>query len=143
MVKRNIIGLRTDGSAWAVEVSLPGVDVDTAARHQMAFSSQWANGSVIHQTGVVTSVFDDGGKTVSFATLPYVPMVYLVARREDDGVIYSSVQYMNLNYNDLRFMYHPFCRVTTSTLFFDAQQNGRLPGVNYDCRYVIFKTPGY
>lgn len=142
MVKRNIIGRKADG-AWVIEISLPGVDVDAAAARQMAFSSQWANGSVIHQTGVVTSVFDSGGKTVSFPAMPYIPMVYLVMRRESGGIIYSSVQYMNLNYNDLRFMYHPFCRVTTSSLFFDAQQNSRLPGINYDCRYVIFKTPGY
>lgn len=141
MVKRNTIGLLSNGD-WGIDISLPGVDVDSASLNQMAFSSRWANGCVIHQTGIVTSVFDDGGKTVSFPALPYVPMVYLVARRDDNGTIRSSVQYMNLNYNDLRFMFHPFCRVTASSLFFDAQQNGRLPGINYDCRYVVFKTPG-
>lgn len=142
MVKRNLIGPRPDGAGWVIETTLAGHDVDTATLAQMAFSSRWANGSVIHQTGIVTKVFDGGGKTVAFAPLPYVPMVYLVARRVDGSVVRSSVQYMNLSYNELRFMFHPFCRVTASSLFFDAQQNGRLPGINYDCRYVVFKTPG-
>lgn len=142
MVDRTLVGRRDNGS-YGLDISLPGVDVKTARLDQMIFSTDWQGGGVIHQTGVVTDVFGGGGKTVNFPALSYIPMVYLLMRRVEASTLRMSVQFMQVSYGDLRFMFHPFCRVTASTLFFDPQQNGRLPNVGaYDVRYVIFKTRG-
>lgn len=139
MTDRVLLGRREDGT-YGLDISLPGYDVKTAPLEQMAFSTNWSGGAIIHQTGLVTEVW---GKTVTFPTLPFVPLVYLVLRTEESSVTWSSVQFMHHNYVDTRFMFHPFCRVTDSSLFFDDQQNSRLPSIdNYDVRYVVFRTPG-
>lgn len=142
MVDRTVAGRRNDGS-YGLDISLPGIDVHTARPDQMIFSDRWPAGGVIHQTGVVSDVFSGGGKTVSFPALPYIPMVYLLMRLASGGSVLMSVQFMHIGYSDLRYMFHPFCRITNSTLFFDPQQNGRLPPLSaYDVRYAVFKTRG-
>lgn len=142
MVDRTLLGRRNNGS-YGIDISLPGIDVHTARLDQMVFSDRWSSGSVIHQTGIVSDVFGGGGKVVTFPSLPYIPMVYLLMRQTSGGTVFMSVQYMQLSYGDLRFMAHPFCRVSATTLFFDPQQNGRLPAVGaYDVRYCVFKTQG-
>lgn len=139
MVDRTLLGRRTDGS-YGLDISLPGFDVKTALPHQMAFSSNWSGGAVIHQTGILT---EHKGKTVFFPQLPYIPFVYLVLRDTVNDDPRSSVQYIQPNYNDLRWMFHPFCRVYDNRLFFDDSQYGRVPSVtNYDVRYAVFRTRG-
>lgn len=139
MTDRLLMGRRSDGS-YGLDISLPGYDVKTALNHQMAFSTNWSGGAVIHQTGILT---EHKGKTVYFPSLPYVPLVYLVLRDTVGSNPRSSVQYINPNYVSTRWMFHPFCRVYSDRLFFDDSQYGRVPGiVNYDVRYAVFKHRG-
>lgn len=140
MTDRTLIGRRNDGS-YGLDISLPGFDVKTTDPKNMAFSSQWGRAAIIHQTGLVTEYQN---KTVTFPTLPYIPSVYLVMRFTIGSETWSSVQFLHLNSARTRFMFHPFCRVTPSSLIFDASQNGGLPSLeNYTVRYCVFRIPGY
>ncbi|MBI1261262.1 MAG: hypothetical protein GC184_06030 [Rhizobiales bacterium] len=68
---REIIGKLPDGS-YGLMISLPGYDVKTANRDEIAFDSRWSFASTVHASGVLSGVT---GAVVYFPPLPYVPVV--------------------------------------------------------------------
>lgn len=133
MTDRTLLGRRDNGT-YGLDISLPGVDVKTAAAHYMAFSTDWVGGLVTHQTGVVLDAF---GKTVTFTDLGYIPLVWIQAIDNATGkVILNNV--VNLSSQ----VYHtaPGVGVTRTQIIFSNSYNYYLP--NFNARYAVFNIRG-
>jgi hypothetical protein len=132
MVNRVLIGPRADGSS-GLDVSLPGFEVVGAAPANLSLSSKWGGAASIHQSGVVTT-----NTTISFPTLPYIPLVMvLIVNPSANSITYW--QYWGPIGGD--YAVDPMFDVTTSSL--TIRSSPVVNGSIYRVRYIIFNIQGY
>jgi hypothetical protein len=145
MVKRVLLGPNSAGTN-GLFISKPGFDVTTATSDQMIFDSRLG-----YYGSVVASGQANAGQTVTFPTMPYVPLAFITLWN-GTGVTGSMMYTRNKTAGELNGAYSgsqtvqvPYYKITNSSLIIiqPTWYNDANTAIqNYTVRYIIWRCPG-
>ncbi len=144
MVGRLLLGKFNDGSTYGARLSVPGVEVLTAAQASLIFSTEWAGSLAVHAAGITTI-----GSTVAFPSMGFIPLVMALHVNTSVGACFG-VPFWTQNNPDTRRVANNYetrtasgCMftVTTSSVTFAAAKSGFTSHYS-SVKYLIFRIPG-